>query len=96
MCETEPGLFKKGTCILSIYVDDSLLSGPNKNEVDTEVQNILNKFPGKIIAPKIHPTGAVEYDILGSTLTYNREKRFMKLTMADAVDRVIKKFHMEV
>ena len=33
MCESQPGLFRKGDMLTSIYVDDSFISGPNLSEI---------------------------------------------------------------
>jgi len=89
----EPGIFRKDGMILSIYVDDSLLAGKDKQKVIAERDKILSWFPGKVIPPVL--CGDVEVrDLLGATLRYNRDRRWCKISMEDAVDRLLKKFNM--
>ena len=49
MAPREPGLFRKGKLKLCVYVDDSLITGPNLKELQQEMKVILDRFPGKII-----------------------------------------------
>ncbi|MAG85869.1 MAG: hypothetical protein CMB97_00425 [Flavobacteriaceae bacterium] len=70
----EPGLFRKGSMKLTIYVDDSLLAGPVKSELEAEMKMILARFPGKVIPPEILSDGTEKRDLLGVTLLYNRKK----------------------
>ena len=74
MSPRQPGLFSKpdpdgptGPLMwCSVYVDDSLLSGPNKNSLDRERELILTRFPGRQIKPdKILKDGTEVRDILG-------------------------------
>ena len=51
MCETEPGLFRKGEMMLTVYVDDSLISGPCDQEIKKEMNSILEYFEGKEVEP---------------------------------------------
>ena len=59
MSPRQPGLFSKpdpacakGTPMwISVYVDDSLLSGPNQASLDVERERILKRFPGRQIKP---------------------------------------------
>lgn len=97
MCEREPGLFRKGDLLLSVYVDDSLMSGADKALVEKEMNLILSKHAGKIIAPEYEDIDGKKCevrDILGATLYYSGEERYMKLSMNKAIDRVLKKFNM--
>ena len=96
-CEPEPGLFRKKVdgelLYLSIYVDDSLISCKSLKILDSEMDKILQRFPGKIIAPVMQ--GDTEtYDLLGSKLSYNRLKRTFSLTCEDSINKILKKFHM--
>ena len=89
MSARQPGLFfkpdplcAKGTLMwCSVYVDDSLLSGPNKVSLDREREKILTRFPGRQIAPTYDADGNEVRDILGATLLYNAKNNFMKLHM---------------
>ena len=95
MNDTEPGLFKKNGMLLSVYVDDSFISGPNLSDVKAEMNAILTYFEGKEVEPtKVHHDGTEERDLLGATLLYNRKKRYMKVHMKDAIVKVLKRFNM--
>jgi hypothetical protein len=81
---------------LSVYVDDSLMSGLSLREIRLEMEAILKHFKGKEVMPsKIHDDGTEERDLLGATLLYNQAKRYMKLHMAVSIAKVLKKFLME-
>ena len=67
----ENGLWKKesksvrGTYLkLSVYVDDNLIAGANKDEVETEMDEILKIFAGREIKPKVEGDW-IWFDILG-------------------------------
>ena len=95
MNESEPGLFSKGEMLLSIYVDDSLIAGPDADGIKKEMETILNHFKGEEVKPtKVHTDGTEERDLLGATLLYNQKKRFMLIHMRGAIEKVLKKFNM--
>ena len=82
----EPGLFRKtidgSVYLLSVYVDDTLVWGPNKKMVNQIISEILTKFKGKVIKPNIClKTGNEISDLLGCTLIYNGPKNFFKIHM---------------
>ena len=89
MSARQPGLFYKpdvdcpnrSLMWCSVYVDDSLLSGPTKSGLDRERKAILDRFPGRQILPQYDKDGNEVRDILGATLLFNRVKRYMKLHM---------------
>jgi hypothetical protein len=59
------------------------------------MNGILEYFKGTEVKPvKVHPDGTEERDLLGATLLYNRESRYMKIHMKDAILKVLKKFNM--
>ena len=81
---------------LSVYVDDSLISGPSLKECKEEMEAILDHFKGTVVPPtKIHPDGTEERDLLGSTLLFNRSKRFMKIHMKAYIQKMLERFNME-
>ena len=69
----EPGLFrkwigKKGQeqlYLLTVYVDDTLVCGPNWDKVTEILDKILVEFPGKYIFPEILQNGDEKSDLLG-------------------------------
>ncbi len=98
MCPREPGLFRKelpsGTITMAIFVDDSLMSGPCPKTLDEEKSKALKLFPGTIIAPEMD--GDVETrDVLGMVVKYDRPKRWLKMSMEQAVSKLLKKFNMD-
>ena len=103
MVPREPGLFSKpspsgrGTLLCALYVDDALMSGEVAEEVEHEMNNtILNRFKGSVVdANEVLGDGTEVRDLLGSRLEYNARKKYMSITMPDAIDRLLKKFHME-
>ena len=46
---SEPGLWRRGELILSMYVDDTLLAGPTEEAVRAARAEILSEFEGKVI-----------------------------------------------
>ena len=88
----EPGLFRKiinkQIYMLSIYVDDTLLCGPDEKVVKDLLNKTLKKFPGKVINPKIDKvTGDEISDLLGCTLLYNRKERTFKIHMRNHIEK---------
>jgi hypothetical protein len=96
MNENEPGMFRKGSMLMNVYVDDSFICGPDLCEIRKEMDEILNHFKGNEVKPiKVHSDGTEERDLLGATLLFNRRERYMKIHMRNAIEAVIKKFNME-
>ena len=95
-CPTEPGLFRLRDMCISVYVDDTLISGPDLQEMRKEMKEILKHFAGEEVPPtKVHEDGTEERDLLGSTLLYNQKERTMKIHMKDYINKMLKKFNME-
>ncbi len=94
MCPREPGLWRRGQLLLSIYVDDTLMSGPNLLELRKARDQILSKFPGKIIEP-VRNGKWLEWDVLGATLRYCREERRLEITMEHHIKKLLEKFRMQ-
>ena len=95
VCPKEPGLFRKGEMVLSVYVDDGLLSGPDPTAVRAERDRILRKLGGKVVPPEMGEGGVEIRDILGATLIYDRSNNYMKFSVSAGIDRCLKKFNME-
>ena len=99
ICPKEPGLFRRSGYTLSIYVDDTLLTGPCESELKKIRTEILNKFPGKIIKPDLEKDengDTIEIrDILGVTHRYIPKRRWMKLSMEGSIKKILTKFKME-
>ena len=85
--------------LLTVYVDDSLLAGPDGSELKTEVSSILKRFPGKQVPPTKVVTESdgsttVYRDLLGTTLKYNRVRRSMRLSQEGQIDSLLEKYRM--
>ncbi len=93
MNPTEPGLWRRGNLMLSIYVDDTLLSGPVESEVVAARNEILNRFPGKLIPPERSGKWQV-WDVLGARVKYCREERELEIDMERSIDKLLQKFNM--
>ena len=79
---------------LAVYVDDNTCAGPNKRELQEEVQRVLDVFPGKIIPPEHMGNGWLRYDLLGTDVWYNQETRELKITMRRYIEKIEQKFRM--
>ena len=91
----EPGLYKKRSwdgsswVLLTVYVDDNVISAKCKQEMQSEMQKILNIHKGTIV-PAVNYTR----DVLGADYYYNREERVLKVTMSKYIVKLAKRFHM--
>ena len=74
MCEREPGLFRKGKMVLSVYVDDSIIQGPSRKEIREEMHQIMKSFPGKVISPERDTWDKDRRNLVNELdkITYNR------------------------
>ena len=81
-------------CIRDRYVDDNVLAGPDKQETKVQVDRILSKLSGRIIEPDVRRDGMM-WDCLGAELVYNREKKTMKLSMPDYIDKMVSRFDIK-
>ena len=84
-----PGQFLK----LSVYVDDTLLSGPSQAEVSENVGLILERFPGRVIEPEFRGGFAV-YDLLGANWFYSQARGVSKLVMSDYITKLAARFNV--
>jgi hypothetical protein len=85
---------------MSIFVDDTTLTGSDEAEVLAARDRILEKFPGKIVGPEKVVTeedGSItEYrDILGCLTGYNRERREVSFSIEKVIDALIKEFNVQ-
>ena len=85
-----PGRFLKK----SVYVDDNLITGPNKNELKQELEAIFEKMPGKII-PAVVSKDAEGFeweffDFLGADCHYSQQRKSMKITMSTYIKNRIR------
>ena len=96
-CDREPGLFRYPALEIemSIFVDDSTLAAPSALTASKMREKILAHFSGRIVNPvSVSADGTEEYDILGVQVYYNRLKRMVKFSLANAIDKAVQKFQM--
>ena len=88
-CPEDPGLFRRGEVFIACYVDDTFVSAPTQDLVDSTMEEILNEFDGKIIE-------AVDgvRDVLGVRLTHDKDKKYMKLDLQEAIVKLAKQFNV--
>ena len=57
----------------------------------------MSTFPGKIVLPTgFEDNGKTEVrDLFGATLRFNRESKWMKISAESAIEKVLKKYHMD-
>ena len=82
---------------LSVYVDDSLIAGPNRVRIWKEQEIILQKFKGNILNPTYETINGNVFevrDVLGATHRHCRERRTMSITMEIYIDKILKKFNL--
>ena len=72
-------------------MDDNLISGPCKREVDINIKAILERFPGRIVEPGVKGEFLV-WDLLGASWYYCRGKGIVKLEMAEYIEKIAQKF----
>ena len=73
---------------LSVYVDDNVICGPHKQELNHETETILKHVSGRIEPPKIEG-GYHVWDCLGAKLQYKRSSGEMRLTMPEYIEKMV-------
>ncbi|CAD7943975.1 unnamed protein product [Amoebophrya sp. A120] len=98
----EPGLWKKPSVKvpskflkLSVYVDDNVGTGPHKQELDQELAQVMQKFPGKYIPYDDLGEGWKRWDILGGDFIYRRETRELKINMSRYIVKMAERFGLK-
>ena len=91
----EPGLFRKASLSLVIYVDDTLLAGPDKAEVLRAQERVLAHFKGKVVPPVMEDDGETEVrDVIGMTVKYNRRQRKLLMNLEQYIGTLLARFKM--
>ena len=99
--EAEPGLWRliengKIVAILTIYVDDCIVMAESEKLVDKLIKQVHDKHPVSMIEMKKleEKPGAVQFDLLGADCVYHREAGYLRISMANYVDKILRKFDM--
>ena len=85
---------------MTIYVDDGTIGGPGEQEVGSELDTILEKFPGRRIKPQVvsgeNGSGPwCAWDVLGSDVYYRRSTKEVKFSMSSFIRKLAIKYHLE-
>ncbi len=74
-------VFTNGTTIIAIYVDDILLAGPNKKEIQGIKDKLAKRFEMTDLGPIVY--------YLGMTVTRDRANRILRLGQAGYVEKFL-------
>jgi len=86
--DTDHSVFHKKGVIMAIYVDDLLITGRDRKEIDLLKEALSRRF-------QMSDLGAVSY-YLGMTITRDRPNRTLRLGQRSYIDRMIRDFGMEL
>ena len=106
-CKSAPGLWRKPSKTrpgkflkVSVYVDDNLITGPDKEEIANELNSIFGLFPGQIIDMKetVDEAGAkwLSLDFLGADVHYSSDARSMRVDMSTYIAKQMKRFNFNL
>ena len=74
-------VFTNGSCIISVYVDDILLAGPDKKEIQAIKDKLRQRFEMTDLGPCTY--------YLGMTVTRDRANRILRLGQAGYVQKFV-------
>ena len=101
-CPLEPGLCRKPSKMvkgqylkLSVCVDDNLISGPKKDELQIQIQAILERFPGWVIEPGRQGDFEI-WDLPGANWWYCRKRGVSKLVMCNYITKLAEKYEVTI
>jgi transposase InsO family protein len=86
--DTDHSVFHKKGVIIAIYVDDLLITGRDRKEIDLLKEALSRRF-------QMSDLGAVSY-YLGMTITRDRSNRTLRLGQRSYITRMIRDFGMEL
>ena len=98
-CKSEPGVYRKWNknktsvdAYITVYVDDCIVGARTKDLCEKEVELINKKHPLTIIETKVDNEGTQHFDMCGADIEYNAHKRTLKISMANYIDKIVKRF----
>jgi hypothetical protein len=84
----------------SVYVDDNLATGPDKKELEAELEAIWKIVPGRKIPGKVSTDSQGRewtwFDFLGADLHYCREGKEFRLNMEHYIFKMIAKHKVQI
>lgn len=104
-CPSAPGLWRKpsihgGWLKKSVYVDDNLIAGKVRSEIESELALILEHVKGRQIPETRYKDSLgrdwILIDILGSDVHLCREHRLMRISMSSYLTKLQQKHKVEI
>ncbi|KAM4061991.1 reverse transcriptase (RNA-dependent DNA polymerase) [Hirsutella rhossiliensis] len=83
---SDVGIFVKGHTYIAVYVDDLLIAGPSKEEIQKLKNALSNRFQMTDLGPCNH--------YLGMAVTRDRRNRTIRLSQKGYIEKVLKDFGM--
>ncbi|KJZ70562.1 hypothetical protein HIM_10030 [Hirsutella minnesotensis 3608] len=83
---SDVGIFVKGHTYIAVYVDDLLIAGPSKGEIQKLKDALSKRFQMTDLGPCSH--------YLGMTVTRDRRNRTIRLSQKGYIEKVLKDFGM--
>ena len=101
-CKSEPGVYRKWDkhrkniiAYITVYVDDCIVGAINKKLCEKEVELINKKHPLTRIDVKTDKAGTMHFDMCGADIDYNPYTNYLKISMSNYIDKILKRFDME-
>jgi hypothetical protein len=85
-CESDPCIFIKGSVMYVLYTDDSILMGPDSNELDQIIEQMKNTGLDLTVEGDIS-------DFLGVKIDY-KDDGTIHLTQPHLIDSILKELHL--
>jgi len=98
-CKSEPGVYRKvvngeTVAYITVYVDDCIVRAKTSELCEQEVEAINKMHPLTRIQTRTDASGTQHFDMCGADIAYNSEKRTLKISMANYIDKIMKRFDM--
>ena len=77
----DAGVFSRGHLYIAVYVDDLLIAGPSKDEIQEIKDTLSNRFEMTDLGPCTH--------YLGMTVTRDRRNRILRLSQRSYIETVL-------
>ena len=101
--DAEPGLWRLVVghtvkAVLTIYVDDCIVTAETEELVDHLIKQVHDKHPVSMIEMRSVDLqgrkGAVQFDLLGADCIYHQQSGFLRISMENYIEKILKKFDM--
>jgi Reverse transcriptase (RNA-dependent DNA polymerase) len=85
--EHDPCILWRGTCIIIIYTDDTIITGPDENEINQVIKDISKDYETR------HKDSVS--DFLGVNIQRDEEKKEVMLTQQQLIHSILKDLHLD-